>query len=106
MRRTVGAGVVVPSVSRSAMWHGAHSRFIVVVVTVAKPRGGATVCVRTRDRGQEKVEKVTVGHDALLQATRATRQAMRGANIRSENKRTNPGSNVLFPVTFVCQFAC
>ena len=106
MRRVVSAVVVVTGVNGGAEWHDARGSVVVVVVTNSKLRGGAKVCVERTGKNQGKVKEVTVEHDAMLQATKATRQARRGADMRSENKRITEITRVGFPVTFVCQFAC
>ena len=86
MRRVVDAVTVVTGVKGGAGWHDVRGIVVIVVVTKPKLRGGAKVCVERKDKDQGKVAKVTAGHNALLQAKRATRQAMRCASKKRERK--------------------
>ena len=106
MRRVVSAVVAVTGVNGGAEWHDVRGSVVIVVVTDPKLRGGAKVCVERAGKDQGKVKKVTVDHDAMLQATVATRRARRDVNMVSDSNREPKTTQLGFPFAFVCQFAC
>ena len=106
MRRVVGAVTIVTGVNGGARRHKVRGIVVIAVVTKAKLRGGAKVCVEKAEKDQGTVKKLTVDHDAMLQATVATRRARRDVNKVGDSSKEPKTTQIGFPFAFVCQFAC